>query len=120
MLIVLKVESVVAQYSIEESSWLKPSSIMIVIALYRLWPLEISPSLLSIIPKHTFHPRFTHGANEWAQCPNLTARELAMLCLIEALTEKSNRNVKVFNREVVAKWREKALAMPLISTKIWD
>jgi hypothetical protein len=39
---------------------------------------------------------------------------------MEALTEKPDWHVKVFNSEIVAKWREEAPAMPLIGVKAWD
>lgn len=64
--------------------------------------------------------RFLHGVNEWAQCPRLTAKEISMLKLMDALTDKPNWNEKIFNSDIVARWREEALALPLISELAWD
>ncbi|KAF2867072.1 hypothetical protein BDV95DRAFT_610955 [Massariosphaeria phaeospora] len=55
--------------------------------------------------------RFAHGANEWSQDPRLTVRELAMLALMNALTDKPSWHTKVFDADIVAKWRSEALAM---------
>lgn len=64
--------------------------------------------------------RFTHGMNEWVQSPNLTARELAMLALMNMLTDKLNWHKDVFDDNVISKWREEALTMDLISSKAWE
>ncbi|KAF2007253.1 hypothetical protein P154DRAFT_614663 [Amniculicola lignicola CBS 123094] len=64
--------------------------------------------------------RFAHGANDWTQWQRLTVRELAMLSLMNTLTDKPNWNQKIFNEEIVRKWRKEALDMPLISEKAWD
>lgn len=47
--------------------------------------------------------RFAHGANDWKQNPRLTVRELSMLALICAITEKLDCNQKVFSKEIVEK-----------------
>ncbi|KAF2495402.1 hypothetical protein BU16DRAFT_389520 [Lophium mytilinum] len=64
--------------------------------------------------------KFAHGASSWQQNPRLTVRELAMLKVMEALTDKPEWTRKVFDDTIVAKWREEALQMPLISEKAWD
>ncbi|KEQ78017.1 hypothetical protein M436DRAFT_37219 [Aureobasidium namibiae CBS 147.97] len=64
--------------------------------------------------------RFTHGATEWTQWPNLTARELAMLALINDLTEEHGWHEKVFNDNLMVDWRMQALSRPLVSPKAWD
>ncbi|KAF2184858.1 hypothetical protein K469DRAFT_739224 [Zopfia rhizophila CBS 207.26] len=55
---------------------------------------------------------FAHGANDWRQYPRLTVVELSMLALMNALTDKPNWNQKIFNEEIVAKWRNEALEIP--------
>jgi hypothetical protein len=69
-----------------------------------------------------FHPqhRFTHGATEWAQWPNLTARELAMLGLMNDLTEEHGWHEDIFDDNLMVDWRMQALSRPLISPKAWD
>jgi len=69
-----------------------------------------------------FNPqnRFTHGATEWTQWPNLTARELAMLGLINDLTEEYGWHEKIFDDNLMVDWRMQALSRPLVSLKAWD
>jgi hypothetical protein len=69
-----------------------------------------------------FYPqnRFTHGATEWAQWPNLTARELAMLGLMNDLTEEHGWHENIFDDNLMVDWRMQALSRPLISPKAWD
>jgi hypothetical protein len=69
-----------------------------------------------------FYPqnRFTHGATEWAQWPNLTARELAMLGLMNDLTEEHGWHEKIFDDNLMVDWRKQALLRPLVSPKAWD
>ena len=52
--------------------------------------------------------RFAHGANDWKQNPRLTVRELSMLALICAITDKLDWNQKVFSKEIVEKWHREA------------
>jgi hypothetical protein len=63
---------------------------------------------------------FSHGANSWTQDPRLTVRELAMLKVLDALTDKPEWTRKVFDEMIVAKWREEAMWMPLISERAWN
>lgn len=67
-----------------------------------------------------YNKRFRHGANDWQQRPRLTARELAMLGVMNALTDKPNWHEKVFDEEVTKKWELEARSMPLISEKAWE
>lgn len=62
---------------------------------------------------------FLEGIEGW-QGLRLTARELAMLGLIESITDKPDWDKKVFNGAIVDKWREEAMALPLISKAAWD
>jgi hypothetical protein len=64
--------------------------------------------------------RFAHGASDWIQSPRLTARELAMLAVMDALTDKTNWHEKIFNEDVVEKWKEEAMGMKLISERAWE
>lgn len=47
-------------------------------------------------------------ASEWFASP-LTVRERTMLALMGALKNKSNWDRKVFDEEIVAKWRQEAM-----------
>lgn len=68
------------------------------------------------------HPedRFTHGVREWFQEPNVTARELAMLCLMDDITDKPTWSTDVFDDTVTSQLCQEALRSPLISLKTWD
>ncbi|KAK6084039.1 hypothetical protein SCUP515_14001 [Seiridium cupressi] len=66
------------------------------------------------------YERFAHGANDFKQRPRLLAREVAMLGAMNSLTDKPNWHVKIFDDEIVAKWRKEALGMPLMNEKAWD
>lgn len=74
------------------------------------------PLDLEIYPQN----RFTHGATEWVQWPNLTARELAMLGLMNDLTEEHGWHKNIFDDNLMVDWRMQALSRPLISPKAWD
>ncbi|KAI4835262.1 hypothetical protein E4T44_08688 [Aureobasidium sp. EXF-8845] len=69
-----------------------------------------------------FYPqnRFTHGAAEWTQWPNLTARELAMLGLMNDLTEEPGWHETILDDDLMVDWRMQALSRPLVSPKAWD
>lgn len=64
--------------------------------------------------------RFRHGANDFRQSPRLTAREVDMLGVMNALTDKTDWHKKVFDDEIVGRWKEEARAVPLISDMAWD
>lgn len=58
---------------------------------------------------------YPHGAH--ANCRNSTSdlvavREVAMMNIMEKLTDKVDWHKKVFDDEIVAKWRQEALAVP--------
>jgi hypothetical protein len=61
---------------------------------------------------------FVHGADSWGG-ERLTAREVSMLALMDSITDKENWDQKVFDEDIVAKWRTEATALPLISEKTW-
>lgn len=63
--------------------------------------------------------RFRHGIDDFRQ-DRLVAREIAMLAVMDAITDKPAWHEKVFNEAIVEKWRVEALAMPLISPLAWE
>lgn len=52
--------------------------------------------------------RFRHGANDHVEFTRLTVRELSMIRIINAITEKPDWEKKVFDDALVAKWRAEA------------
>jgi hypothetical protein len=77
------------------------------------WPLDIQYEI------YERSVRFAHAANDFRQ-PRVTARELSMLELMNALTDKPNWNKKIFDDSIIDNWRAEALQKPLISEKAWD
>jgi hypothetical protein len=64
--------------------------------------------------------QFATGTNDW-DGHILTAKELAMLALINTLTDLPNWHRVVFDQQVTAQWREDAVAsLSLINDKTWD
>lgn len=63
--------------------------------------------------------RFAHGVTD-ATYERLTAREVAMLQLMDALTDKKDWQDKINDETIVGRWREEALCMPCISEKTFD
>lgn len=64
--------------------------------------------------------RFGHGVNDFKQSPRLTAREVAMLGVMNALTDKPSWEEKVLDDDIVTKWGEEARRIPLMSQKAWE
>ena len=58
------------------------------------------------------YPIGAHGSCTGSQSDLIPVRELAMMDIMEKLTEKEDWNKKVFDEEIVAKWRKEALAIP--------
>jgi hypothetical protein len=54
---------------------------------------------------------FSHGINNF-RSDRMTVREVAMIKFMEAVTEKPDWNVKVFDQDIIKKWGEEAMAMP--------
>jgi hypothetical protein len=52
----------------------------------------------------------TYGAGSTSK--PLPVRELAMMSVLDTLTDKPNWHKKVFVEEIVAKWRKEAMAIP--------
>jgi hypothetical protein len=66
------------------------------------------------------YERFAHGILEWRQAPAVTAREFAMVAVMEQLTDRPGWDVNIFDDQVVADWRKEVVATnPLISEKAW-
>ncbi|RFU26273.1 hypothetical protein B7463_g10067, partial [Scytalidium lignicola] len=64
--------------------------------------------------------RFAHGIKDWRQVPAVTARELAMVAVMNTLTDKPEWHVDIFNDQIVANWcAESVTRTPLISEKAW-
>ncbi|KAM0269429.1 hypothetical protein ACHAQH_009744 [Verticillium albo-atrum] len=63
---------------------------------------------------------FSHGINDW-NAHILTVRERAMMRLMDAVTDKQNWQVKIFDDDITSKWFAEATAIDeLISQKAWD
>jgi hypothetical protein len=65
------------------------------------------------------YDRFRHGVNDF-QNERLVVREIAMLALMDAITEKPRWHEKIFDEAIVERWRAEAIAMPLISKLAWE
>ncbi|KAL5364221.1 hypothetical protein BJX96DRAFT_168121 [Aspergillus floccosus] len=64
--------------------------------------------------------QFATGVNSW-RAPILTAKELAILCLINAITDRPDWHRAIFDQHVIAQWREDTIASAsLINDKTWD
>lgn len=58
------------------------------------------------------YPIGAHNGCPGAQSDMLQVRELAMLAVMESLTDKEEWHQKVFDEGIVSKWREEAMAIP--------
>jgi hypothetical protein len=59
-----------------------------------------------------FHPIGAHGSCSQAQSDLLPIRELAMMNIMDRLTDKEGWHTKVFDDGIVSKWRQEAMAIP--------
>jgi hypothetical protein len=59
-----------------------------------------------------------HACCAGFQSKPLPVRELAMLCVMETLTDKPDWHRKVFDEEIVARWRKEALVIP--NEQFWN
>jgi hypothetical protein len=66
-------------------------------------------------------PHFRHGANDFLN-DRLTAREIAMLRLMDSITDKQEWNTKVYNDEILASWLKEAASASngLINERTFD
>lgn len=63
--------------------------------------------------------RFAHGFGDWSQ-HRLTAREIAMLRLMNSITDKPQWYLHTHDLAVTAEWAREAMDIPLISEAAWD
>ncbi|KAF7952592.1 uncharacterized protein EAE97_002089 [Botrytis byssoidea] len=73
-------------------------------------PLRYDPQKDSDNKSH--YPIGAHDGCWGAKSKLIYVRELAMMSIMDRLTDKEDWHKKVFNEEVVSKWREEALAIP--------
>ncbi|KZF23943.1 hypothetical protein L228DRAFT_244803 [Xylona heveae TC161] len=65
--------------------------------------------------------RFTNGICEWEQKSRLTAREIAMLRLMENITESEHWQTSLFDDTILDNWRPEALSSGfLMSPMAWE
>lgn len=64
------------------------------------------------VDKGPFYPIGAHQSCTGAISDILPVREVAMMSIMENLTDKDEWDKKVFDDEIVAKWRREALALP--------
>lgn len=85
-------------------------------------PLRV-PGFGGIPISHELQPdaRFAHGMQEWRQAPAVTARELAMVEVMNNITDHAEWHVDITNDEVVSRWRQEAFdTTPLMSERAWS
>ncbi|OQO14742.1 hypothetical protein B0A48_00124 [Cryoendolithus antarcticus] len=82
-------------------------------------PLNVPGAGCTVEAELDISERFRHGVNDFRQ-DRLVVREVAMLAVMDAITDKDSWTDKVFDETVVAKWRVEAMAMPLISEPAWE
>src|SRR5437773_1016839 len=69
-------------------------------------------------PVTDFYPIGAHRDCEGATSDLLPVREVAMMNIMEKLTDKHSWHEKVFDDLIVSKWREEALEIP--DGDLWD
>nr|OQO25765.1 hypothetical protein B0A51_05975 [Rachicladosporium sp. CCFEE 5018] len=82
-------------------------------------PLNVPGAGCTVEAELDISERFRHGVNDFRQ-DRLVVREVAMLAVMDAITDKDSWTDKVFDETIVAKWRVEAMAMPLISEPAWE
>lgn len=63
--------------------------------------------------------RFSHGIGD-ATWPRMTLKEVAMLGLMDSITDRHEWKLKVKDDSIVAKWREEALQIQFMSNEAFD
>jgi hypothetical protein len=58
------------------------------------------------------YPIGAHSQNYGAESVPLLVRELAMMDVMEKITDKQDWHTKVFDADIVSKWQKEALAVP--------
>ena len=69
--------------------------------------------LLNIYSEVPTYRMGIHEDCEGAKSDMILAREVAMMILMDRLTDKPDWNRKVFDEDIVAKWTSEALALPV-------
>ncbi|KAH7313734.1 hypothetical protein B0I35DRAFT_277891 [Stachybotrys elegans] len=65
--------------------------------------------------ENVWYPIGTYGDASGAISDMLLVREVAMMIVMDRLTDKPDWHIKVFNQDIVAKWKAEALAFPVDS-----
>ena len=73
----------------------------------------------TLIAENSGEVLFRHGLSDFTQ-ERLVAKEIAMLGLMDSITDKPRWHEKVFDEFIVEKWRVEATQIPLISQLAWD
>jgi hypothetical protein len=68
--------------------------------------------------KKICYPIGAHSSCYGSTSPPLPVREVAMMGIMETLTDKEGWHKKVFDKKIVAKWHEEAKAIP--NEYFWD
>ncbi|KAJ4151598.1 hypothetical protein LMH87_012288 [Akanthomyces muscarius] len=63
--------------------------------------------------------RFASGFGDWRQ-RRLTAREIAMLQLMNIVTDRPNWSVEIYESTVIAHWASELSSSELISPAAWS
>lgn len=63
--------------------------------------------------------RFQNAIQDWSGSP-LCVREITMVGVMRELMEKPDWDRKVFDEQIIAKWRKEALQNFNLSEKLWD
>lgn len=82
-------------------------------------PLLVPGSGLPVPIELPASERFAHGFLDWAQ-NRLTAREVAMLRLMNSITDRLHWHVEIRDPAIVATWAIEARSQDLISQAAWD
>ncbi|KAI1307119.1 hypothetical protein F5Y03DRAFT_405701 [Xylaria venustula] len=78
-----------------------------------LYPGAGLPLWALVRPLHNdVYPSVLHERDSDSCSPLLQVREVAMMHIMDILTDEVNWHKKVFDKNIVARWREKALAYP--------
>ncbi|KAF2106157.1 hypothetical protein BDV96DRAFT_675784 [Lophiotrema nucula] len=69
-------------------------------------------------PPTGFYPIGTHSSCSGATSDPLPVREVAMMDIMERLTDKDRWDTKVFDEKIIERWRKEALEIP--DTELWS
>ena len=83
-------------------------------------PLQVPGIGLSLYSEIAPGDRFSHGDEDWEEPCHITAREIAMLRLMEKITDRPDWHVGTHDDDVAVRWRAEASPDELINDKTWD